>query len=90
MSLQDLLAYCAEHGIHGTYRVKQEGPDRWRAYIRTDKTDTNGIDSTREAAFDRIAAAVLKDLKNPWVYDPPGMSGAYEGIYGSSARTDPT
>lgn len=72
MSLSELLAYCREHDIHGSYRTKQEGPDRFRAYIRTDRVGTNGIDDTREKALDRIAAIVLRDLKNPWVYDPPG------------------
>lgn len=82
MSLADLLAYCAEHDIHGSYRCKQEGPEQFRAYIRTDKISTNGIDTTREKALDRIAGLVLEELRNPWVYDPPGIAGAYEGIYG--------
>jgi hypothetical protein len=89
MSLADLLAYCAEHDIHGTYRCKREGPDRWRAYISTNKVGTNGIDTTREKALDRIAANVLKELTDPWV-SPYSNSPhtAYNGVYGRSSDAE--
>lgn len=64
MSLEALLAYCRDHDLRGSYRVRKEEMG-YRAYIRVGERSTNGIDATRQGALDRIAAGMLDDLMDP-------------------------
>jgi hypothetical protein len=78
MSLEALLTYCRENGIHGSYRcVREEGG--WRARIRAGMRGGNGLAETREAALDRIAKSVLDDLTRP--ESDGGWGDPYGGIY---------
>lgn len=63
-ALTDFLAYCREHGLHGSYSARQEG-SWWRAKVRVGMKVFTGPANTREDALNWMAGAALKHLRDP-------------------------
>lgn len=71
--LAELIAYCREHGIKGSYSVKHD-PPWWRARITVGKVVYNVPADSRAAALERGAEVALANLTD----SPPAIgTGAY-------------
>lgn len=62
--LAELIAYCREHGIKGSYNAKHD-PPYWRAKVRVGMTVYSVPADTREEALERAAETALRNLRDP-------------------------
>lgn len=62
--LAELIAYCNEHGIKGSYNTRHD-PPRWWARIRVGMIIHSGAADTEDAVLERIAKVALDSLLDP-------------------------
>lgn len=70
-TLAELIAYCREHGIKGSYSARHD-PPWWRAKITVGNVVYNVPADTRDAALERGAQVALNNLLDP----PPEIGTA--------------
>lgn len=62
--LAELIAYCRERGIRGSYGVRHD-PPHWRARVRVGQVVHSGTADTQDEALDRMAGVALDHLVDP-------------------------
>ena len=62
--LAELITYCQERGIKGSYSVRHD-PPLWRAKVKAGQVIFDVPADTRDAALERAAETALEYLTDP-------------------------